>query len=373
LDEPINAAVVAQLPLPAHQRKLSAVTILVACFLRKCHMSLLLDHQVIAVDSMETVKLTDEKVRWHARDVSFMAGRWDDLSERIPRFAVEDFKASVDGPANPHLRAVVRMPVTVAERRIPVGVVSTTYQLAQHSDVVEMCLNGIRAHQIDASILRCEVGLTRLGEWMNFRAYFPEEFSCKPQDGNKLALRLECFNSVDGSSRLVILFSWLRLICTNGLVIRETKAALRDIHDENLNLQIIPHIVAEGLAKARADADRLRQWERSSIGLPRLDGWIDNYLAEKWGKKAACRALHICRSGSDVELLDPFAGGKPSERQIKLLRPVPGASKPAKNLYDVCQALSWIASQRNSADDRLEWQGHIPELIKNLERQLKVA
>ena len=70
----------------------------------------------------------------------------------------------------------------------------------------------------------------------------------------------------------------------------------------------------------------------------------------------------------DVELLDPFAGGKPSERRVKPLKPVPGASKPARNLYDVCQALSWIATQRNSADERLEWQGHIPGFIENLRR-----
>jgi hypothetical protein len=84
--------------------------------------------------------------------------------------------------------------------------------------------------------------------------------------------------------------------------------------------------------------------------------------------------LHICRSGADVELLDLFAGGKPSEKPIKLLKlQFQGAPKPAKNLYDVCQALSWIATQRNSADERLEWQGHIPGLIENLRSHLKAA
>jgi hypothetical protein len=236
-----------------------------------------------------------------------------------------------------------------------------------------MCLKGIRAHQVDPSTLRCEVGLTPLGEWMNFRAYFPDTFSHTPRDRNKLALRLECFNSVDGSSSLVILFSWLRLICTNGLMIRETKAALRDIHDENLNLDVIPKIISEGLKKAKADEVRLRQWEDSSVLLPKLDGWIDGHLAERWGKKAACRALHICRSGTDVELLDPFAGGKPSEKQIKPLGAVPGAASPAKNLYDVCQTLSWIATHRNSADERQDWQEDISGLIENLRRHLRVV
>lgn len=75
---------------------------------------------------------------------------------------------------------------------IPVGVVSNTYRLAQHKEVVEMCFKGLKAHGIDPQVLRCEVGLTSLGEWMNFRAYFPESYSHSPKDGNKLALRLRC-------------------------------------------------------------------------------------------------------------------------------------------------------------------------------------
>lgn len=336
-------------------------------------MNLFPDQEVLDPDSEEPVRLTDETVRWRARDATFLAGKWDALSKRIPRFVVEDFKATADGPANPHIRTVVRLPVSVTEQRIPVGVVSNTYQLAQHADVVEMCLKGIRAHDIEPNILRCEVGLTPLGEWMNFRAYFPESFSYHPEDGHKLTLRLECFNSVDGSSRLVILLSWFRLVCSNGLIISKTIAELSDIHDAKLNLNVIPKIISEGLETVKADLERLAQWERSPVKTGQFEGWVDGHLAERWGKKAACRILHICRSGADVELLDLFAGGKPSEKPIKLLNAVPGAAKPAKNLYDVCQALSWIATQRNSADERLEWQGHIPGLIENLRSHLKAA
>lgn len=268
-------------------------------------MSLFPDHDLLTPYAEETVELTDETVRWRARDVYFMAGRWDALSKRIPRFAVEDFKAVADGPANPHIRAVVRQPVTVTEQAMPVGVVSNTYHLAQHAEVVEMCFKGLRAHQIDPSVLRCEVGLTPLGEWMNFRAYFPENFSHNPKDANKLALRLECFNSVDGSSRLVILLGWFRFVCANGMIIGETKAALSDIHDETLDLEVIPEIISKGLAKVKADLERLRRWESALVALPKFEGWVDGHLAGHWGKKAACRTLHICRSGTDVELTDP--------------------------------------------------------------------
>lgn len=321
----------------------------------------------------ETVELTDEAVRWRARDATFLAGKWDALSKRIPSFSVEDFKAAPEGPANPHIRTVVRLPVSVTEQRIPVGVVSNTYQLVQHADVVEMCIKGLKAHGINTSELRCEVGMTTLGEWMNFRIHFPDSFSFRANDKNALTLRLECFNSVDGSSRLVVQLSWFRLICSNGMTVKETMAVLSDIHNQNLNLEVIPEIIAEGLTKVRADRERLQRWEQSPVKSLKFDEWVDGHLAERWGKKAACRALHICRSGDDVELLDPFAGGKPSEKLTKPLRAVPGAAKPAKNLYDVCQALSWIATQRNNADERLEWQGHIPGLIENLRSYLNNA
>ena len=321
----------------------------------------------------DSVELTEERVRWRARDASYMAGSWSSLSQRIPRFTLEDFKAKTDGPANPHIRTVVRQPLTVTEQPIPIGVVSNTYCLAQHGKVVEMCIQGLREHGIDPKVLKCEVGLTSLGEWMNFRAYFPESYSYTPKDGKKLSLRLECFNSVDGSSRLVIMLGWFRFVCSNGLIIGETKAELRDVHDEHLNLGVIPGIIANGLAKVRSDLERLRQWETTPFDLPGLEGWIDAHLAEKWGKKAACRTLHICRGGTDVEISDPFAGGKASEKPVKILEPVPGAPNPSRNLYDVCQALSWLATTRNSAEERLEWQSQIPKLIDNLRIHLKAA
>jgi hypothetical protein len=324
-----------------------------------------LGHSVVESPD-EPVELTDETVRWRARDASFMAGRWSTLSKCIPTFSIEDLKAKDDGPSNPHIRTVVRQPLTVTEQPIPVGVVSNAYCLAQHKEVVTMCLKGLEAHGIDPQTLRCEVGLTPLGEWMNFRAYFPERYSHTPSDGNKLALRLECFNSVDGSSRMVILLGWFRFICANGLIIGETKAALRDIHDENLNLDIIPEIIAKGLTKVKSDLERIALWDKSLFELPALEYWIDAYLAEQLGKKAACRTLHICRDGMDVEITDPFTGGKASEKSVKVIGPVPGAATPAKSIYHVSQALSWLATQRRSAEERLEWQAQIPELIENL-------
>jgi len=341
-------------------------------------MNISIESDVITNDGLatgssdETVKITDEKTRWKARDADYLSGRWSSISKHIPKFELVNFKANDCGPSNPYFRMVVRQPISVTEQLIPVGVVSKTYQLAQHAEVVEMCLEGLKPHGIEPEELRCEVGLTSLGEWMNFRAYFPSKYEFHPKDGNKLGLRLECFNSVDGTSRLTILLSWLRLVCSNGLVISES-VEVHDTHDEHLDLQIIPKLIKSGMGKISADLLRIRRWEDSSLDQSRFKDWVDTILADKWGKKAACRALHICRTGRDVEITNPFEGGDPSEKGINLLDPVPGAADPSSNLYDVCQALSWLATQRNNAEQRLEWQSAIPDLVEDLRRYLKAA
>lgn len=311
-------------------------------------------------------ELLDATGRWRARDVAYWAGRWDRLSRLVPTFSIEPFTVHPDAPANPHIKAVVRQPLTVTEQPIPVGTVSNSYQLAQHHEVVARCFEGLRLVGVDPAAAKCEVGLTPLGEWMNFRAYFPDSHNYTPLDGKPLGLRLECFNSVDGSSRLVILLGWLRLVCLNGLVILETKATLRDVHDEHLNLDAIPEMVVAGMNAVGEDLRRIKGWEAAAVTTSSLRDWANGKLSEKWGKKAACRAFHICSNGRDVEIVDPFAKGDATEKPVKSTVDVPGAARPAKTLYDVSQALSWIATQRSNTEERVEWQGAIPELLSSL-------
>ena len=205
-----------------------------------------------------------------------------------------------------------------------------------------------------------------LGEWMNFRAYFPESHNHMPKDEKPLGLRLECFNSVDGSSRLVILLGWLRFVCSNGLVIGETKAELRDVHDEHLDLDVIPQIIAAGMTEVAQDLKRLTTWEATKVRPRTLEKWANGAVTKKWGKKAACRVFHICMSGRDVDIVDPFAKGDATEKPVNLTIEVPGSARPANTLYDVSQALSWVATHRNNAEERVEWQGAISKLIEDL-------
>jgi uncharacterized phage-associated protein len=314
----------------------------------------------------EAIETLDETGRWRARDVTYWAGPWSQVKKQIPTFKTDEFRATEKAPANPHLNVVVRVPRSNYEQPVPVGTVSKSYTLAQHAAVGEMCLEGIREAGVAADSLRCELGLTELGEWMNLRIYFPKAFSHMPKDGQQLDLRLECFNSVDGSSRLVIFLGWLRFVCSNGLVIGETKVELRDIHNMNMNLGKIPSLITDGLEFVQKDVNRISLWEGQQINRERFVPWVNKTLTGQWNKTAACRVFHICESGEDIKISEPFAPGEATEKPIVKLGSVPGAAKKAVSLYDVSQALSWVATKRNNPEEKVEWQLAIPKLIEQL-------
>lgn len=314
----------------------------------------------------EEIELLEESSSWRSRDVVYRAGRWNQIVEHIPQFTTEPFRAGENLPENPHLWAVVRQPLAAFERPMAVATVSRSYRLAQHLDVATRCFEGIENAGIEAAELRCELGLTELGEWLNFRIHFPSEFDFIPKDGGPIGLRLECFNSVDGSSRLVIFLGWIRFICSNGMVVGKTHTELRAVHNKNLNIGHIPLLIRKSLNQVGEDVSRLKRWEVARITSNALKVWIDEVVARVWGKKAACRAFHICSFGHDVKITDPFSPAEPTEKPVRQLDIIPGATAPARTLFDVCQALAWVATQRKDPDQKIRWQLQIPELLSQL-------
>jgi hypothetical protein len=305
--------------------------------------------------------------RWRGRNVSSQSGYWSELRQEVPEFDLWPFTADGGASANPHLVSVVRLPLRREDQPIPVGVVSPNYGLVQHRALGDLCVDTLRRLNLFYDRLRCEVELTELGEWMALRFYLGDDFSLSPPDGHPLDLRLELFNSVDGSSRLLLVMSWFRLVCSNGLTVRDTLTQIADIHDSKLDLSRLDDAIVMGIDLANADREKLSYWFGAGVREEEIAAWVDGPVAAVWGKKAAARCLYICQTGSDGEILNPFAGGMPSERTLRSTRVVPGAARPATSLYDVSQALSWIATNRSNVEERLAWQTDIPKLVAELE------
>jgi hypothetical protein len=202
---------------------------------------------------------------------------------------------------------------------------------------------------------------------MNFRIYLDDTYSYTDPHGKKLDLRLECFNSVDGSSRLVILFGWFRFVCANGLVIGESKIEIKERHRQNLDLASVPERIRPALEAVEADRSRITKWQAVKVVVDDIAPWVDENLSEKWGKKAAARVFHICDSGKDIEIEDPFAPGPATNKPIQYLGRVPGSPERAAPKYDVSQALSFVATHRNNTEERVAWQADIPFLLDRLD------
>ena len=314
---------------------------------------------------MSAVSLLLEEANWRSRKVQYYAGDWDSIQTVLPEFDLVPFTIGQGEPANPFLQTVMRRPLSAKERSIPVGVVSRTYSLAPHRQVAVLCREGLLKAGIESNDLRYEVGLSELGEWMNFRIYFANSYSFTDVHGKKLGLRLECFNSVDGSSRLVILFGWLRFVCANGLVIGETKIEIKERHRQNLKLPSIPKRIQPALDAVKVDRARMKKWQAEVVVMDDIKAWTDKALSEHWGKKAAARVFHICNSGMDVEI-DPFASGTATAKSVRYLDRVPGSPQRAETKYDVLQALSYVATHRNNTEERLNRQADIHRLLQRL-------
>jgi hypothetical protein len=303
--------------------------------------------------------------------VLYRAGDWEAIQTVLPEFDLVPFTVGPGEPANPFLKAVMRRPLSAAERPIPVAVVSRNYSLAPHRHVAALCREGLVEAGIEPDDLRYEVGLSELGEWMNFRIYFADTYCFIDNYGKKLDLRLECFNSVDGSSRLVILFGWLRFVCANGLVIGETKIEIRERHRQGLELRSIPTRIRPALEAVDADRARMNKWQSEKVSMLDIAVWTDKQVSEHWGKKAAARVFHICDSGMDVEIV-PFALGAATATSVRNLGRVPGSPERAVTKYDVLQALSYVATRRNNTEERLDRQSDIHRLLERLRTSRKI-
>jgi len=293
-----------------------------------------------------------------------------EVEELIPRFERRNF--SLEQPdgiktrLNERLDIIVRQPFEKDQAFIPVGVVSKDYALVQHSEVVDAATKALSDIDISPATVKAEFSITEYGERMRLSLYLPERFSFDPGDGHPMAMRLECLNSVEGSTRFRALLGWFRFVCSNGLVIGVTKTDLRQRHVGNLSIEDIGHVLVDGLSDAEQEKKAFENWRNYDITLDTLTPWIDRGIRKEWGFKAATRTFHIARTGHDVKIAGSYKEEKPTTIQVRKTTKVPGSPAIAKNAFDVSQILAWLAKERNDLQEQFNWRQQIPGLIKSL-------
>lgn len=290
-------------------------------------------------------------------------GSFDDVLSTLPHFGRQPFAmASLNGDElgiNSYLDMVYRLPIRQGERPVPVGVVSKNYRLLDHHQILMTIQQSMANRKLDLENVRVIGEWTIHGERAHFSIIFPpEEHFTVGTVGNKdeMRFRIEVFNSVDGSRRLMAIAGWLRVVCTNGLIIGTALMQLKQQHRQQLEVEELGRRVGEAIESTWSDKARFERWMSATVDKSVLVPWIDDDVCAVWGVKAAVRVLGITTDGWDVEPAGDMRNRRPS--QIKTNRisevPVPGVDAPVRNLFGVSQVLSWIAGRRAEITEDLK-------------------
>ena len=313
------------------------------------------------------------QVSWTGRPVNENSGYFGKIRGLIPTFRREGFK--VNSQENKHLDMIVKMPRNPTDTIIPVATVSKTYSLIQHHDVLDAIETALKTMGYPIENFETGLQLTIYGERMWLKITFQEEHSFDPGDGYPLTLQLHVLNSVDGSTPLTYEICWFRLICENGLM-RSNSTSARIRHTASLDKTKFVEILDSSINEMRTEADTYITWYEKLINPSTqiLEDWIDSTVKNKWGFRLAARSYQIITTGMDgrvdkVEAMSPEKRKAPHTISVSSEQSVPG-TKPVENVYDVANALSWIASHHNILQNRYKYMKEVPELLEDLDQRL---
>lgn len=308
--------------------------------------------------------------KWLNSPLALHKGTLAEIGQHIPMFERRSFALTQPGNErsrlNERLDTIVRLPFGDDQNLVPVGVVSKDYALVPHTAVLDVAKKALAHAGISPDAVKANLQITEYGERMALSLFLPDKYSFDPGDGNAMALRLECLNSVDGSTRFRALMGWFRLVCSNGLIIGVTRSDIRRRHVGDFNLKDIGVVLKSGVNESEAEKRNFVQWRKTAIQMDRLVPWIENNVRKVWGFKAATRAFHIARTGWDVEIAGQYKDNAPSTIPVRETKRVPGTPNQCGNLFDVSQILAWLAKERRDVQEQLEWREQIPDLLKSL-------
>ena len=308
--------------------------------------------------------------RWLNSDVTLHVGTIADVKAHVPSFDRRPFAlAQSDRPwvrENDRLDTIVRLPFADDFGCVPVGVVSKDYALLQHSSVFDETMKALEDAKIDPATVDAELRLTQFGERMKLSLRLPDNYLFDPGDRFPMTVRLECLNSVDGSTRFRAVMGWFRLVCSNGLAIGITRSESDRRHVGDLQLQHIGDVLRTGIGEYKLERDTLIRWRDAEASTDDLRSWVERELRAGWGFKAASRAWHIARTGCDVNVIGPYKNHSPTTIPVERTAAVPGSPEESTSLFDISQILAWLAKERRDIQEQMEWREQIPALMASL-------
>lgn len=309
--------------------------------------------------------------RWGNSTIKEFEGTFDQVYSNLPTFSQR--VASMQLNSSPHgqnvnkSRDVIVCDQSSNWKLVPVGMVSKRYRLIQHTDLFAGVMESLDAIGIKSSTVNIKAYLSEYGERASFLFELPHDYTFDPGDRENITPTLFCLNSVDGSFAFRLHVLLVRSICKNGMFIGEELSEFKHKHTKGLDPEYLFEYVEKCIASINKNRRTLEIWMQAKVPGETFSDWINTTLCDAWGVTAAARTFHIATRGSDVEIdRNDKAETKASDRNVSDIGSVPGANAPFTNLYDVSQALSWVASNNANISKQLERQRDVKKLIDTL-------
>ncbi len=256
----------------------------------------------------------------------------------------------------------------------------------------------MRESEFEAERLKARLWMTEFGErmWISLILAPSEymDFSPDDLDGCRGELTLNAINSVDKTTTLTINLSWHRLVCQNGMIIKNDIVDLKKAHRTNkLKTDPIEIYLKRYFSRELFESEiaKIMSWYTTTVAVQNtsnvkpssgsIEHWLEYAVSKKWGIHAAARAYHIAKTGLDAEFqAEPNKSNNKKKVRYDDLKlkhgsekDVPGAYAPVRNAYDISQVMSWIATQQQTLQLRLKWMKDIPPLMRALLKQKSIT
>ena len=152
---------------------------------------------------------------------------------------------------------------------VPVGLVSKTYNLVQHGELIERALKWIKS--VPGATVPDQIELSATANFERILAKFDlgEGLSISP-DGKPVNLQLVCRNSVDGSTAIRARLGWYRLVCSNGMIVGVTLGRTRLTHKPEADLNDAFTPLSEEMSIVAKDREMIQKWAGTSVSLDRI-------------------------------------------------------------------------------------------------------
>lgn len=255
-------------------------------------------------------------------------GIFKDISNHIPgKFALLPFQHA--GIVNPLYHMVCN------DKGLPVSIVSRSYALIDHCDVVSSLTESLKQTGRDTSIYPVEIYIGDGGAKFSLRIIL-SDIVCEPGDGHPVAGRLQVLNSVDRTIPFRLNMDHFRLVCSNGLVMWESSFDLLEVHLKGrLDQLMIDQAVREGLKHLQGSGKSFEAMVATAIPNGFTMDLIDR-MSQSWGRHEA------------KEISQAWTNG--IYRKVQ----VPGVNTPAESVWDLYSTLTWVSGRSRDLAGQLK-------------------